>query len=92
MSLAILVQLAINGILLGGVYALAALGLSLIFGVSGVLNLAHGEFLMVSGFIVFLVFDRWGINPFLLVALISPVFFLVGYFFEKGLISPLALS
>ncbi|MCH7479001.1 MAG: branched-chain amino acid ABC transporter permease [SAR324 cluster bacterium] len=91
MSLAILVQLAINGILLGGVYALAALGLSLIFGVSGVLNLAHGEFLMVSGFIVFLVFDRWGINPFLLVALISPLFFLVGYFFEKGLISPLAL-
>lgn len=91
MSLAILVQLAINGILLGGVYALAALGLSLIFGVSGVLNLAHGEFLMLSGFIVFLIFDRWGIDPFLLVALISPLFFLVGYVFEKGLINPLAL-
>ena len=45
----IAVQLAIAGILQGGVYALAAFGLSLIFGVSDVLNLAHGEFLMLGG-------------------------------------------
>lgn len=87
----ILIQLIINGVLLGGVYALAALGLSLIFGVSGVLNLTHGEFIMVSGFFVFMAYDLFEINPFLLVALISPLFFFIGYVFEKGLIKPLAL-
>ena len=87
----ILVQLIINGILLGGVYTLAALGLSLIFGVSGVLNLTHGEFLMAAGFFVFMAYDLFEINPFLLIALFAPVFFLIGYIFEKGLIKPLAL-
>ncbi len=87
----ILVQLIINGILLGGVYTLAALGLSLIFGVSGVLNLTHGEFLMASGFFVFMAHDLFEINPFLMIALFAPVFFLIGYIFEKGLIKPLAL-
>jgi branched-chain amino acid transport system permease protein len=87
----LLLQLTINGVLLGGVYTLAAFGLSLIFGVSGVLNLAHGEFLMLSGFLVFLVSDRLGINPFVAVALVSPLFFAVGYAFERLLIRPLAL-
>ena len=56
----ILAQLVINGILLGGVYALAAFGLSLIFGVSGVLNLAHGEFLMAAGLVVWTLWDWLG--------------------------------
>ncbi|MCZ6646508.1 MAG: branched-chain amino acid ABC transporter permease [SAR324 cluster bacterium] len=90
MDTTILVQLVINGILLGGVYALAAIGLSLIFGVSGVLNLAHGEFLMLSGFLVFVLHDTFQWDPFLLVALVAPLFFLVGYAFEKALIRPLA--
>ena len=90
MDLAVLTQLVINGILLGGVYALAALGLSLIFGVSGVLNLTHGEFLMISGMAVYFLFDRLGFDPFLLVAVVTPLFFLVGFAFERGLIRPLA--
>jgi len=90
MSATLLLQLTINGILLGGVYALAAFGLSLIFGVSGVLNLAHGELLMLAGFIVFVIHDRLGVNPFLLAVLVAPLFFLVGYAFEQLLIRPLA--
>lgn len=90
MSAAIAVQLVINGVLLGGVYALAAFGLSLIFGVSGVLNLAHGEFLMASGLLVWVLWDWLGVNPFVLVALMAPLFFTVGYLFEKGLVRPLA--
>lgn len=90
MDASILAQLIINGVLLGGVYALAACGLSLIFGVSGVLNLAHGEFLMVSGFLVYVLYETLAWNPFLLVAIVTPVFFLAGYLFEKGLIKPLA--
>ncbi len=89
MDASILAQLVINGVLLGGVYALAACGLSLIFGVSGVLNLAHGEFLMVSGFVVYVLYETLAWNPFLLVAIVTPVFFLAGYLFEKGLIKPL---
>ncbi len=90
MDATILAQLIVNGILLGGVYALAAFGLSLIFGVSGVLNLAHGEFLMLAGFAVFVLHDALHWDPFLLVALVMPPFFLAGYVFEKGLIKPLA--
>lgn len=85
-----ILQLVINGVLGGAVYALAALGLTLIFGVSGVLNLAHGEFLMLCGFATFLGYDRLGINPFVLVFLFPPVFFVLGYAFERVLIRPLA--
>jgi len=90
MSATLFLQLVINGVLLGGVYALAAFGLSLIFGVSGVLNLAHGEFLMLSGTAVYLIQDRSGINPFLVVAAVAPLFFFFGYGFEQLLIRPLA--
>jgi branched-chain amino acid transport system permease protein len=90
MDVTVLAQLVINGVLLGAVYALAAFGLSLIFGVSGVLNLAHGEFLMASGLVVWLLWDWLGVNPFLILAAVTPAFFVVGYLFEKGLIKPLA--
>src|SRR5689334_4639273 len=90
MSTTLVLQLIINGVLLGGVYTLAAFGLSLIFGVSGVLNLAHGEFLMLSGTIVYLIYDRFPVNPFLIVAVVAPAFFVVGYIFEQLLIRPLA--
>ena len=46
-----LVQLLISGVLLGGIYALAAFGLALIFGVCNILNLAHGEFLMLGALV-----------------------------------------
>ena len=90
MDLTIAVQLVINGILLGGVYALAAFGLSLIFGVSGVLNLAHGEFLMVAGLLLWLLWDWLQVNPFLLMAALVPLAFVAGFVFEKALIRPLA--
>jgi branched-chain amino acid transport system permease protein len=89
MDATILTQLVINGVLAGAVYALAAFGLSLIFGVSGVLNLAHGEFLMVAGLLVWILWDWLGINPFVLIAAVAPLAFVAGYGFEKGLIRPL---
>jgi len=91
MDLQAILQLVINGVLGGAVYSLAALGLALIFGVSGVLNLAHGEFLMLGGFFAFLGYDRLGINPFVLVFIVPPVFFVLGYAFERVMIRPLAL-
>jgi branched-chain amino acid transport system permease protein len=79
-------QLLISGVLLGGIYALAAFGLALIFGVSNILNLAHGEFLMLGALVCFLLGDRLGINPFLSLVVLVPIFFLVGVLFERGLI------
>jgi len=86
----IAVQLVIAGILQGGVYALAAFGLSLIFGVSDVLNLAHGEFLMLGGLFTFLLFNATGLNPFLIGLMILPFTFSLGYIFDRFLMRPLA--
>jgi branched-chain amino acid transport system permease protein len=81
-----LFQLLINGVLLGGIYALAAFGLALIFGVSNVLNLAHGEFLMLGGLVCFLLGDVLGVNPFVSLLLSVPLFFALGVLFERGLL------
>ena len=82
----VLLQLLISGVLLGGIYALAAFGLALIFGVSNILNLAHGEFLMLGALVCFLLGDMLGLDPFLSTLVLMPLFFLVGALFERGLI------
>jgi branched-chain amino acid transport system permease protein len=81
----VLLQLVISGVLLGGIYALAAFGLALIFGVSNILNLAHGEFLMLGALGCFLLVDLLGFDPFVSLVVLIPVFFLVGVLFERGL-------
>lgn len=58
-------QNLVFGILIGALYGLAALGLSLVFGVTKFLNVAHGELLMIGGYVTFWVFSLWGIGPFL---------------------------
>jgi branched-chain amino acid transport system permease protein len=81
----ILLQLVISGVLLGGIYALAAFGLALIFGVSNILNLAHGEFLMLGALMCFVLVDLLGFDPFLSLVVLMPGFFLVGVLLERGL-------
>lgn len=86
MPFSVFIQLVIGGILQGGVYALAAFGLSLIFGVSNILNLAHGEFLMLGALATFLIYSFIELNPFLISILLIPLFFVLGCLFERGLI------
>jgi branched-chain amino acid transport system permease protein len=81
-----LVQLLISGVLLGGIYALAAFGLALIFGVCHILNLAHGEFLMLGALVCFLLEHSLGVDPFAAILLLMPLFFLLGVLFERGLL------
>ena len=69
----------IAGILFGLYYALAALGLNLIFGVMRMVNLAHGDVIMLGGFAAVLLFDRLGINPLITVLLVIPPSLLVGF-------------
>ncbi|HLC40481.1 MAG TPA: branched-chain amino acid ABC transporter permease [Methylomirabilota bacterium] len=74
----ILTQQLILGVLVGGLYGLAAAGLSLTFGVLRVLNVAHGELLMLGGYGTFWLFALWGVDPFLSLLGVGPALFVLG--------------
>jgi branched-chain amino acid transport system permease protein len=87
--LAILVQLILAGVLQGGMYALAAFGLSLIFCIAEVLNITHGEFLMLGGLVTYILFTATHWNPFLILIIVIPLFILVGIIYQKIFIRPI---
>jgi branched-chain amino acid transport system permease protein len=74
----ILTQQLILGLLVGGLYGLAAAGLSLTFGVLRVLNIAHGELLMLGGYGTFWLFALWRVDPFLTLLAVGPALFVLG--------------
>jgi len=71
-------QLVVSTVLLGGIYALIAVGLTLIFGIMRVVNFAHGEFLMLGMYLAFWSFTLWGLDPYLVLFVAVPIFFVVG--------------
>lgn len=71
-------QIMISGLLLGGVYILAAVGLTLMFGVAKIINFAHGEFLMLGMYATFWLAHLYGLNPYTGLLVIVPVSFLFG--------------
>lgn len=83
-------QTFVNGINVGALYGLAAVGLSLTFGVMKILNIAHGEFLMVGGYIAFWLFTLIGLDPFLGMPLVAISLFLLGAICYKLLFSGVA--
>jgi branched-chain amino acid transport system permease protein len=85
----IIIQLLIGGILLGGLYALIAFGLSLIYGVARVLNFAHGTLLAIAGIAASVMFAAWGLNPVLIAILLFPIFFGFGWLMYAVLLQPL---
>ena len=74
----VLAQLFVSTILLGGIYALIAVGLTLIFGIMRVVNFAHGEFLMLGMYLAFWSFALYGLDPYLVLVAAIPLFFLTG--------------
>lgn len=80
------VQVAINGILLGGLYLLMAQGLNLIFGVMRVVNFAHGIFIGISGLIVYSVFSDLGLNPFWGLPIVFILMFAFGVLVQRLLL------
>ena len=71
----LILQSVVSGLLVGGMYGLVALGLALAFGVLKVLNVAHGELLMLGGYIAFFAFTFWGLDPFVSLPLVFIVMF-----------------
>ncbi len=82
-------QLVINGILLGGMYALISIGLTLIFGVLEIVNFAHGEFLMLSMYASFWLFQLYGVDPYVSLLILLPLFFLIGVAIQRVTIEPI---
>src|SRR5215207_1824905 len=84
------IELIAFGIILGTVYALVAIGLSLIFGVSGVVNLAHGDFVMLGAFLTFGAWSFLGLNPILTLPISMAVLFGIGALMSRYLVSRIA--
>ena len=84
----ILIPAIVNGLLTGAVYALVALGLTLIYGVLHIINFAHGALLSAALFAAFFAFRLLGLDPYLAVFLLAPVFFALGYALQRFVIGP----
>jgi branched-chain amino acid transport system permease protein len=82
-----LLQIVINGILKGGLYALMAIGMSLIWGVMNIINIAHGSFIMLGAFATYWLFSLMGVDPFLSLAASIIILFLLGYAVQTYLIN-----
>jgi branched-chain amino acid transport system permease protein len=80
-------QSLISGILVGGVYALIGIGLTIIFGVMRIINFAHGDILMVGMYLTYGLFTLLGIDPFLSILITIPLMFLYGGFLQKVFIN-----
>jgi len=85
----IFIQILVNGLLLGGIYALISIGLTLIFGVVRVINFAHGEFLMISMYISYYCYSLLGLNPYWSLLINFPLMFVIGMGMDQIIIRPL---
>jgi branched-chain amino acid transport system permease protein len=87
MQVIILIQAVVNGIMIGGVYALIAVGLTLIFGVMNVINFAHGEYVMLGMFATYIVHSLLRFDPNLSIVVTVPIMFGLGVLIQRTLIA-----
>jgi branched-chain amino acid transport system permease protein len=81
----IVLDVAIGGLLMGGIYSLIAVGLSLQYGVGRVLNVSHGEFIMLGAFATFSLYTALGISPLVSLAICGPILFVIGFLIHRTL-------
>ncbi len=84
----VLTQVLVSGILMGGIYGLVAVGLTLIFGVMNIVNFAHGTLMMIGMYLTFWLWRMWGFDPYLAVLVVAPALFVLGAAIEFLLVEP----
>lgn len=85
----VFIQVLINGILVGGFYALMGMGLNVIFGVMKIVNFCQGELLMLGMYLTYLFNISMGLDPYIAIPLVAIILFIVGGLIQRGLITPL---
>ncbi len=83
----LLAQVLLNGVLLGGLYAVMALGLALVWGVLNIVNLAHGAFIMLGAYVSWYLYSDAHVDPFVGLPLTAAVMFVLGYALQRGLLN-----
>jgi branched-chain amino acid transport system permease protein len=78
-------DIVIDGLIMGGIYALIAVGLSLQYGVARVLNVSHGEFIMLAAFITYSLYVLFGISPLVSLIICGPFLFIIGFLLHRTL-------
>jgi branched-chain amino acid transport system permease protein len=84
-------NIVLGGLLIGGIYSLASMGLSLQYGVARVLNIAHGEFLMFGAFITFWL-QSVDVNPLVTILIVGPLMFIVGFILYRTLFTTIRIK
>src|SRR5947208_2531675 len=77
----------LQGVLLGGLYAMFAAGLSLIFGVMRLVNIAHGDLIVLAAYVALVATQTLGISPLLSLVVVVPVMAVIGYVLQRGLLN-----
>jgi branched-chain amino acid transport system permease protein len=85
-------QILLNGVLLGGLYGLMALGMALVWGVLNIVNLAHGAFVMLGGYCVYFIFTGLGIDPFAALPFAFLAMFVLGYLLQRYVLNLIVRS
>lgn len=88
LSPVILIPAVLNGLMIGAIYALIALGLTLIYGVLHIINFAHGALLTAAMFAAFFAYRLFGLDPYIAVVILTPLFFVIGYGLQRFVIGP----
>jgi branched-chain amino acid transport system permease protein len=78
-------DVVIGGLIMGGIYALIAVGLSLQYGVGRVLNISHGEFIMIGAFATYSLYTVFGVSPLISLVICGPVLFIIGFLIHRTL-------
>ncbi|MBI3708737.1 MAG: branched-chain amino acid ABC transporter permease [Proteobacteria bacterium] len=84
--MSLVLQTIVDGLVLGGLYSLAAVGFSLIFGVMNVVNLSHGVIVLIGAYVSYILWHALGVDPLLAIPVAMAVLFAFGYVYQRGLI------
>ncbi|MCK8602132.1 branched-chain amino acid ABC transporter permease [Desulfoferrobacter suflitae] len=85
----VFLQTLVAGLLIGGIYALIGIGMTLIMGVMKIINLAHGQLMMVAMYITYVLFEQFHLDPYFALLVAMPCLFVIGALLQKYLLNPL---